>query len=356
MTLAEPRRIQAGLVSVMMPALNAETTIGLAIESLLAQRYGDWELIVVDDGSRDRTAEVVRGYDEARVRLFSQPSRGEAAARNRALEEMHGEFVAFLDSDDRFLPDHLQLALDHLRDHPEHSGVYSDGFHIDPSGHRLSLLSSRRRGPFEGDIFEQVVRASDVFGPPLCMVLRRRPILERRLAYDTRIVIGPDWDFEVKFTESGEFGRLAAPTCEYRLHDSSISITTSDARRRASLAICRENALQRKRFGQCSLDVRAYVFYDLLVNLLPDAPARQEALTRHAEFGALPAEVQARMYRLMAGRAVRLSIETAPVDEWFQRAARLGPYDPRNRWLSWLYRLHPALCRLFLRLRSATAS
>lgn len=98
--------------SVVMPAFNAEATIGRAIRSVLAQTEVDWELLVVDDSSMDGTAAVVRelmvASPEARIQLTVQPgNRGVAAARNAGLAQSSGEFVTFLDSDDEYLSNHL---------------------------------------------------------------------------------------------------------------------------------------------------------------------------------------------------------------------------------------------------------
>jgi len=104
--------IRHNLVSVMMPAFNAEAYIDLAIDSLIRQSYEDWELIVIDDGSADATPEIVRGYADPRIRMYGQRNGGEANARNTALHHLHGEYVAFLDADDIFLPDQFQVGRD----------------------------------------------------------------------------------------------------------------------------------------------------------------------------------------------------------------------------------------------------
>ena len=95
------------LISVMIGAYNAASYIGEAIDSVLAQDYQPLELIVVDDGSDDGTAEVVRGF--AQVRYIFQKNAGNGAARNRAVEVAGGELFAFLDADDRFTPGKLTL-------------------------------------------------------------------------------------------------------------------------------------------------------------------------------------------------------------------------------------------------------
>lgn len=88
------------LVSVIMPSYNAEKTIGRAIDSVLNQSYSNFELIVVNDGSKDKTADVVNSFHDQRIRLVNQPNMGLSGARNSGLSYARGEFVTFIDSDD----------------------------------------------------------------------------------------------------------------------------------------------------------------------------------------------------------------------------------------------------------------
>lgn len=339
-------------VSVMMPAYNAERFIGPAIDSVLAQTYPHWELVIVNDGSSDRTGEVAARYADPRIRVIDQPNGGEASARNLALTRLTGALVAFLDADDEFLPQHLELAVAYLRGHPDRDGVYTDGYYVNGEGRRLAKLSQHRRGPFEGDIFEQVVRASDVFGPPICTVLRRDVITRQQLAFDPEIVIGPDWDFLTRFAEVAEFGCLTQPTCLYRVHQTNVTVTTNLDRRRLSIARCREKAIKLTRFGQCSAEIRVYAFYDLLVNLLAGLPERQTAITLWPEFRALPTGEQARLLRLMASQAIAQKGDPHSIRAWLRSARQLNPADVRGWWLSSLYRLSPPICRKALLTRA----
>ena len=339
-------------VSIMMPAYNAEQYVQSAIESVLAQTNRDWELIIIDDGSIDRTAAIIHGFDDQRIRYFRQENAGEAAARNTALQKMRGQWLAFIDADDLYLPDHLERTIAYLEQNPDKDAVYTDGFHIDSDGRQLQSLASRRRGPFEGWIFEEVVRASDVFGPPICVVLRRSLVEKYQLRYDTRIVIGPDWDFFTRYSEHARFGYLDQQTCLYRVHLTNITVLTGLDKRARYLAICRMNAIQLNSFQRCSVETRTYVFYDLLVNLLNSDPEEQDQILILPQFNALPAENQARILRLMASQAVlKKEIPAVYAEAWLNRAAGLNPADRKIQLLNFLLRLHPALCRLFLRLR-----
>ncbi len=104
-------------VSVLMPAYNAGRYIGAAIESILAQTYKDFEIIVVDDGSSDETGAVASSYPG--VRYFKEPHRGISPTRNSALEKAQGELIAFLDADDLWTPDKLALQVEYLDSHPD---------------------------------------------------------------------------------------------------------------------------------------------------------------------------------------------------------------------------------------------
>ena len=100
--------VEPPVFSIVMPAFNAERTIGPAIRSALAQTRTDFELLVVDDGSTDATADVVRSVgNDPRVILISSENRGPAVARNLALERARGRYVSLLDSDDLYLPTYL---------------------------------------------------------------------------------------------------------------------------------------------------------------------------------------------------------------------------------------------------------
>ncbi|MGA9532822.1 MAG: glycosyltransferase [Anaerolineales bacterium] len=347
------RPLKAGLVSVMMPAYNAAAFIGQAIDSVFDQTLEDWELIIIDDGSTDATSEVVGKYSDRRIRLFRQPNQGEASARNAALSKIQGEYLAFLDADDRFLPPHLEITRQYLKDYAGIQAVYTDGYYISQENIRTARLSGHRRGPFQGDLFEPLVRASDVFGPPTCVVTKARPVLEHQLTFDPKIVIGPDWDFFRQLSEIVVFGYLDRPTCEYRVHLSNISLVTGDRERRSSLARCRQKAILSPRFSDCSSKTRTYAFYDLLINLVSDQPGEQEALTQQPAFNGLPANQRARLYRLMASEAIVARELRAPINQWLNLAAALDPASMRNQILRALHTMTPRITRWTLMVRRA---
>src|ERR671913_400837 len=130
---------KAGFVSVVIPCYNQAHFLGEAIDSVLSQSYTDFEVIVVDDGSQDDTQGVASTYvdEDPRVRLVSQENRGLAGARNRGLAESRGEYVVFLDSDDRLAEAALEVGVRELEANPDCafvSGQYRaiavDGSHL----------------------------------------------------------------------------------------------------------------------------------------------------------------------------------------------------------------------------------
>jgi glycosyltransferase involved in cell wall biosynthesis len=119
------------LFSVVVPAFNSARTVTAAVASALSQTVSQLEVIVVDDGSTDGTADIVSRIEDPRVRLVSQPNRGLSAARNAGIAVAAGRYVALLDSDDLYMPDYLALSLDALESTPNVGFAYADGYVFD---------------------------------------------------------------------------------------------------------------------------------------------------------------------------------------------------------------------------------
>lgn len=114
-------------VSIVMPTYNRVDVIGRAVASVILQTWQDWELIIVDDGSSDGTVQRLEGLDP-RIRLIRQPNQGVATARNTALAAAQGRYIAFLDSDDEWLPQFLELTVSFLLAHPDQHWVATESF------------------------------------------------------------------------------------------------------------------------------------------------------------------------------------------------------------------------------------
>ena len=115
-----------GLVSIIMPLYNCEQYVAKSIESVLTQTYKDWELLIVDDCSTDRSVEVIKSFNDERIKLLSnEHNSGAALSRNYALREAKGKWIAFLDSDDIWLPTKLEEQLQFMKEN-KYSFTYSD--------------------------------------------------------------------------------------------------------------------------------------------------------------------------------------------------------------------------------------
>ena len=132
--------------SIVMPAYNAGATVGPAIESVLAQTRGDFELIVVDDGSTDDTVDRVQPYlFDGRVKFISQPNLGPSSARNTAIAAARGTYASLLDSDDLWLPHYLEVMAATLAAAPAAAVAYTDAWALEDETRRIAratVLSS----------------------------------------------------------------------------------------------------------------------------------------------------------------------------------------------------------------------
>jgi glycosyltransferase involved in cell wall biosynthesis len=146
----------------MMPCYDAESTLPMAVASLLAQTYSNWEAVVVDDGSTDRTWDLLQSFGDARIRLDRfERNRGRGAARQRCLEMARGELLAFLDADDWMFPDKLEKQVELMRANPDLAVLSAGCVITNGDGEPVGLT---RRGVDRGSSFTR--GTMDQPGPP----------------------------------------------------------------------------------------------------------------------------------------------------------------------------------------------
>lgn len=330
-------------VSVIMPSYNAERFIAKAIDSVLAQDFQDWELIVVNDGSTDGTAQVLAGFTDARIRVIHQANGGEAVARNRGLDEVRGEYVAFLDADDLYLPNALGDMAAYLDAHREVDALFSDGYFCDENERTLGRLSQVRPGPFTGDILEPLVLDPAVIAGIICTMTRHAIILRSGMRFDPELVIGPDWDFWIHLARHAQFGHLDRLTCMYRVHMTNITKTSGSQRRNADLVRGRLKVMNSDWFVELSISARKTFFYNLLIDLLSSQPEQQHAILNAAPFGALPADIKADLFRQVASNHLRNQKNTAFALECLGQSLSLQPGSVKGRVLLQLGSHSPVL-------------
>lgn len=151
--------------SVVIPAYQAAATIGDAVASVLDQEYADWEIVVVDDGSTDGTAETARAaaHSDPRVRVFSQENAGPAAARNAGSARASGRYVCRLDADDVYLPGYLAAYASQISDHPDYDIFCSNGFVQTADGERRLMLLGGEFETAREITLAEMLRSNKVF-------------------------------------------------------------------------------------------------------------------------------------------------------------------------------------------------
>jgi glycosyltransferase involved in cell wall biosynthesis len=184
----------AELVSIILPTYNRQALLREAIASIRAQTWPNWELIVVDDGSTDGTANELPRDD--RIRLITRPHTGNVAAlRNAGLTHSRGTTIAFQDSDDRWHPEKLSAQVPRLTARPECGWCYGRYHLIDVDGDQLPLRAGYDWQPREGRFLREMITSEA--GVSLLTVLVRRE-LALRLRFDESIPWGDDYDFLVR--------------------------------------------------------------------------------------------------------------------------------------------------------------
>lgn len=202
------------LISVLMTVYNREGLLAESVESILNQSYPNWELIIIDDASTDRTRSIIEGYleREPRVRaLFLEHNIGPYPALNRALEVARGDYVAINDSDDLSHPDRLRETLHFLQSHPEMAMVGSSVYLIDESGKRFA----RRNYPQSAD----AVRRSILHSCPFLhsSTLMRTEVLKELGGYDESFRNSADVDLWIRLTRRYQACNLPFPYASYRV-------------------------------------------------------------------------------------------------------------------------------------------
>ena len=182
-------------VSVVIPTYNSADTIAGAIESVLAQTYSDFEILVIDDGSTDHTEDVVRQFGD-RVRYFKQENQGVSAARNSGIEKSVGKYIAFLDSDDLWCPEKLAEEIPLLDAHPELGLVYCDWTVVSDETVLQSSYHEELR-PARGYIFSELVQRGFILTSG---VVVRRECLDDVGHFDKSLKVAEDYELWLRIS------------------------------------------------------------------------------------------------------------------------------------------------------------
>ena len=201
-------------VSVIIPTYNYGRFLRDAIDSALAQTYRPIEVIVVDDGSTDGTPEVLAAYGE-RIRVIRQDNRGAGAARNRGIAAAHGDYLAFLDSDDILRPQSLEREIARFVADPSLGLVHCAAESVDGDGKPLSVSLNG----MEGWVATELLRLDrEVIGTPGSGIMVPKRVAAEIGGYDESLQPSEDWDFCYRIAVRYRVGYIREPLLTYRLH------------------------------------------------------------------------------------------------------------------------------------------
>ncbi len=187
-------------ISVIIPAYNAEKYISETIKSVQQQTFFDWEIIVINDGSADSTLDILNSIRDERLKVFSYENGGRPVARNHGIAHATGEFIAFLDTDDLWNPDCLELQLANLEQHPEADVSYCWFSEIDERG---NFLQNRAEVFFEGNIYPQVL-VSMAFLQCGALLIRRQ-VIESVGEFNPCLKYLEDLDYFIRLAHHSSF-------------------------------------------------------------------------------------------------------------------------------------------------------
>jgi glycosyltransferase involved in cell wall biosynthesis len=206
------------LISIIIPAYNAAKTLGKTIQSVLAQTYAEFELLVIDDGSQDDTLAIAQSITDPRIKVFSYPHQGHAASRNRGLDLAQGCYIAFLDADDLWTPDKLAAQYQALQQTPEAAVAYSWTNFIDEDDQFL------RRGSYtnaNGNVYTKLLLINFIENGSNPLI--RQEALLQVGKFDESLVTSPDWDMWLRLAARFAFVCVPAPQVLYRFSPTSVS-------------------------------------------------------------------------------------------------------------------------------------
>jgi hypothetical protein len=225
------------MVSIITPVFNAQATLERTLASVAAQKFSDWEHIVVIDGATDDSEGLARraADNDPRRHIIVQPNAGASTARNRGIDAARGEWLLFLDSDDTISPNHLSRMMAHMR-HPDIDAVCCGYRRLDGQGHTVARYSAPR---LDGQALSVAL-----IRPPAAIhaFVVRRTLIQSMGGFDPSLETNEDWDLWMKLVRGGaHFAREPRILADY--HGSARSLTSNP------VAMLRDAAVIRKRAG-----------------------------------------------------------------------------------------------------------
>ena len=206
------------MISVVIPLYNKKESIAHTLECVLKQTYQNFEVVVVDDGSTDGSAEIVEGVADERIRLIRQENGGVSAARNRGIKEAKSEYVAFLDADDEWKPEHLDTLVGLIEKYPQ-CGAYSTNYEF-KQGEKVKPTILNKI-PFDGEegVLSNYFEVASCSHPPVCSITIciKKSLLDEIGGFPIGIKSGEDLLTWVRIATKTDWAYNIIPTATFCL-------------------------------------------------------------------------------------------------------------------------------------------
>lgn len=207
------------LISVILPVYNGELFVSEAIESILNQDFKDFELICINDGSTDRTKEILDYYrnKDSRIIVIERENKGLIYSLNEGLDKASYDYIARMDADDIAFPERLSLQLEFLKKNPKIAVVGSRYQYINEKNEIIGI----RKSPSQNSLLKMLLSFGSPFGHPTVMM--NRSILGNDLYYDHKYKAAEDYELWLRLSKKYNFACLKKPLLLYRVLETSIS-------------------------------------------------------------------------------------------------------------------------------------
>lgn len=252
------------LVSVIMPVYNVKKYIEVAMESILAQSYRNFEFIIIDDSSTDSTGKIIKNFQgkDKRIKIISSSKNlGVTKSLNKGIIEAEGKYIIRMDADDWAYPKRFELQVDLMEHNPD---VVVGGSYIEVCDENLKIKNIRKYHLYDENIRKHLFRYSPFAHPA---TIWRAEILKKEL-YDERIKVCQDYELYFRVGKIGKFMNLDKPLLKLRMHDTSISATMSDLQIKNTVLI-RLTAVLLLGYNMTKLDKLYNFMQEIFISTLP---------------------------------------------------------------------------------------
>jgi len=203
-------------VSINLCCYNSEKYLRETLDSIVNQTYKDWELIIINDGSSDSTESIIHEYIKQGYPIIYhyQENKGLGFSRNEALKRSQGDFIAFIDHDDLWMPEKLEKQIPVLENRLEIDFVYSNFFKFDPENNRRSLLLKSKQP--DGDIFESLLHHYNL--GILTVIVRKKALNKLNELFDEKLNLAEEYDVFMRFLYDSQAVYINEPLAMHRVH------------------------------------------------------------------------------------------------------------------------------------------